>query len=53
MNAVVENPDKIWTYEDYLALNGDIVFEIINGKAIMSPAPELFHQRWARKFFWQ
>ena len=42
---------KVWTYEDYLALNDDTVFEIINGKAFMSPAPELFHQRWARKIF--
>ena len=51
MNAVLENPEKVWTYEDYLALNDDTVFEIINGKAFMSPAPELFHQRWARKIF--
>ncbi len=51
MNAVLENPQKVWTYEDYLALNDDTVFEIINGKALMSPAPELFHQRWARGIF--
>lgn len=51
VNAVLENPEKVWTYEDYLALNDDTVFEIINGKAFMSPAPELFHQRWARKIF--
>lgn len=51
MNVVLENPQKVWTYEDYLALNDDTVFEIINGKAFMSPAPELFHQRWARKIF--
>ena len=51
MNAVLEIPQKVWTYEDYLALNDDTVFEIINGKAFMSPAPELFHQRWARKIF--
>ena len=51
MNAVVENPDKVWTYEDYLTLDDGVYFEIINGKALMSPAPELFHQRWARKIF--
>ena len=51
VNAVLENPERVWTYEDYLALNDDTVFEIINGKAFMSPAPELFHQRWARKIF--
>ncbi len=51
MNAVLENPGKVWTYEDYLALDDEVHFEIINGKAFMSPAPELFHQRWARKIF--
>lgn len=51
MNAVVENPGKVWTYEDYLTLDDGVYFEIINGKAHMSPAPELFHQRWARKIF--
>ena len=51
MNAVLENPEKVWTYEDYRALNDDTAFEIINGKAFMSPAPELLHQRWARKIF--
>ncbi|MBI3852142.1 MAG: Uma2 family endonuclease [Verrucomicrobia bacterium] len=51
MNAVLENPDKVWTYEDYLSLDDGVYFEIINGKALMSPSPELFHQRWARKIF--
>jgi len=51
VNAVVENPEKVWTYEDYLTLDDGVHFEIINGKALMSPAPELFHQRWARKIF--
>jgi hypothetical protein len=51
VNAVLENPGKVWTYEDYLALNDDTVFEIINGKAFMSPAPELFHQRWAGRLY--
>jgi Uma2 family endonuclease len=51
VNAVLENPDKVWTYEDYLGLDDGVCFEIINGKAFMSPAPELFHQRWARKIF--
>ena len=51
VNAVLENPDKVWTYDDYLALNDDTVFEIINGKAFISPAPELFHQRWAGKLY--
>ena len=51
MNAVVENPEKVWTYEDYLTLDDGVYFEIINGKALMSPAPELFHQRWAGKLY--
>jgi Uma2 family endonuclease len=51
MNAVLENPEKTWTYEDYLGVGDEDYFEIINGKAFMSPAPELFHQRWARKIF--
>ena len=51
MNAVLENPEKVWTYEDYLGVGDEVYFEIINGKAFMSPSPELFHQRWARKIF--
>jgi Uma2 family endonuclease len=51
MNAVLENPEKAWTYADYLGVGDENYFEIINGKAFMSPAPELFHQRWARKIF--
>ena len=51
MNAVLENPDRVWTYEDYLTLDDGVYFEIINGKARMSPAPELFHQRWAGKLY--
>lgn len=51
MNAVLDNLDKVWTYEDYLALDDEVAFEIINGKALMSPAPELFHQRWAGKLY--
>ena len=51
VNAVLENAERIWTYEDYVTLDDGVYFEIINGKALMSPAPELFHQRWARKIF--
>ena len=51
MNAVLENPNKVWTYEDYLKLDEGEYFEFINGKAFMSPAPELFHQRWAGKLY--
>jgi Uma2 family endonuclease len=51
VNAVLENPDKVWTYENYLALDDEVWFEIINGKAFMSPAPELFYQRWVGRLF--
>lgn len=51
MNAVLENPGKVWTYEDYLTLDDGVYFEFINGKASMSPAPELFHQRWAGRLY--
>ena len=51
MNAVLENPDKVWTYEDYLGLDDEVHFEIIGGKALMSPSPELFHQDWVGDLF--
>ncbi len=51
VNASLQTRDKVWTYEDYLGLDDGVYLEIINGKAFMSPAPELFHQRWARKIF--
>ena len=49
MNAVVDKAEKVWTYDDYLGFDDDVPREIIGGKLSMSPAPELFHQRWARK----
>ncbi len=51
MNAAVENAEKVWTYEDYLRLDDDVPREIIGGKLLMSPAPELFHQRWVGQLF--
>lgn len=51
MHAVLENPEKVWTYDDYLGVGDEVFFEIINGKAFMSPAPELFHQRWAGRLY--
>jgi Uma2 family endonuclease len=46
VNAVLECPEKVWTYADYLGLDDEVHFEIIGGKAFISPSPELFHQRW-------
>ena len=51
MKAVPEKPDKVWTYHDYVSLDDGVYFQIIDGKALNSPAPELFHQRWARGIF--
>ena len=51
MNAVLDNQEKVWTYEDYLGLDDEVHFEIIGGKALMSPSPELFHQRWVGDLF--
>jgi Uma2 family endonuclease len=51
VNAVLENPDKVWTYEDYLGLDDEVRFEIIGGRAFMSPSPELFHQQWVGDLF--
>jgi len=51
VNVVLENPDKVWTYEDYLGLDDEVHFEIIGGRAFMSPSPELFHQRWVGRLF--
>ncbi len=33
MNAVLENPDRVWTYEGYSGLKDEVCFEIIDGKA--------------------
>jgi Uma2 family endonuclease len=51
VNAVLENPEKGWTYEDYLGLDDEGHFEIIGGKAFKSPSPELFHQPWVGDLF--
>ena len=45
MNAVLANPEKLWTYAEYATLGDDIIFEIINGRAFKVPTPDLFHQR--------
>ncbi len=37
--------EKLWTYEDYLKLNDDKRYEVINGRLYEMPAPFVFHQR--------
>jgi Uma2 family endonuclease len=51
VNAVLENPEKIWTCEEYASLGDDSIFEIINGRAFKAPTPELFQQRWVGRLF--
>ncbi|HFE65168.1 MAG TPA: Uma2 family endonuclease [Caldithrix sp.] len=36
---------KTWTYQDYLRLDDDKRYEIINGELIMTPSPLSVHQR--------
>ncbi len=37
--------EKVWTYRDYLELNDDKRYEVINGRLYEMPAPTVFHQR--------
>ncbi len=44
--AVVERPKrKVWTYKDYLRLEDDKRYEVINGRLEEMPAPTVLHQR--------
>ncbi len=40
---------KIWTYKDYLKLDDDKRYEVIEGELIMVPAPFVIHQRFSRR----
>ncbi len=42
---------KVWTYEDYLKLEDDKRYEIIEGELIEMPAPSVTHQRIVGKLF--
>jgi len=44
--AVKEKPkQKVWTYEDYLNLEDEKRYEVINGRLEEMPAPTVLHQR--------
>ncbi len=43
-----EVKEKIWTYKDYLELEDDKRYEIINGRLIEMPSPNFEHQRISR-----
>ncbi len=40
---------KVWTYEDYLKLEDDKRYEIIEGELIETPAPSVTHQRLVKR----
>ncbi len=51
MAAVLERQTKRWTYEEYYNLGEDQRYEIIDGNLLMPPAPDTWHQDWARELF--
>jgi Uma2 family endonuclease len=46
MVVVLENQTGRWTYEEYCRLDDDQRYEIIDGKLLMTPAPDTWHQSW-------
>ena len=51
MSALLEKRTKRWTYEEYYRLDDDQRYEIIDGNLLMAPAPDTWHQDWARNLF--
>jgi Uma2 family endonuclease len=49
MAVAVENKTRRWTYEEYYKLDDDQRYEIIDGNLLMAPAPDTWHQDWARE----
>lgn len=43
MSELYANQRK-WTYNDYLEIDDDKRYELLNGDLVMAPAPESFHQ---------
>ncbi len=46
MAVLLENQTRRWTYEEYCRLDDDQRYEIIDGKLLMTPAPDTWHQSW-------
>ncbi len=44
----MQTKEKLWTYEDYLKLEDDKRYEIIEGELLMAPAPTPYHQAVSR-----
>jgi Uma2 family endonuclease len=49
MAAVLGKQAKRWTYEEYYRLDDDQRYEIIDGKLLMTPATDTWHQDWSRE----
>lgn len=49
MLTLKEQEAKYWTYNDYLQLDDETRYEVGNGKLIMTPSPNLNHQRICRE----
>jgi len=51
-SAIKEMPEeRIWTYEDYLNLEDEKRYEVINGRLVEMPAPTPLHQEIVGKVF--
>ncbi len=44
----MQTKEKLWTYEDYLKLDDDKRYEVIEGELLMAPAPTTYHQAVSR-----
>ena len=54
MSLLQNEPDRIFTYKDYLTWNDNERWELINGMAYnMAPAPSVNHQRISRQLLLQ
>ncbi|MEW6302521.1 MAG: Uma2 family endonuclease [Verrucomicrobiota bacterium] len=51
MAVLVENQVKRWTYDDYCRLDDGERHEVIDGRLLMAPAPDTWHQNWVGELF--
>ncbi len=40
----MQTKEKLWTYEDYLMIEDDKRYEVLEGELMMAPAPGTYHQ---------
>ncbi len=48
MALAIEQPLRSWTYQDYLKIEDDLLYEIMEGELEMAPSPGTYHQRSSR-----